>query len=97
MMLLLVFFFSGGRRHARCALVTGVQTCALPIWRWPCRADRRRRRFGHFGASDSGAAGSMSASFAATRPIPGVSPEIYSAADFSAVAEIVYADRKSVV
>src|SRR3546814_1345737 len=25
------FFFAGGRRHARCALVTGVQTCALPI------------------------------------------------------------------
>src|SRR3546814_6431656 len=25
------FFFSGGRRHTRCALVTGVQTCALPI------------------------------------------------------------------
>lgn len=33
----------------------------------------------------------MSASSAAIRPIPGVSPEIYSAADFSAVAEIVYA------
>src|SRR3546814_1381400 len=25
------FFFSTGRRHTRCALVTGVQTCALPI------------------------------------------------------------------
>src|SRR3546814_2269734 len=25
------FFFSGRRRHTRCALVTGVQTCALPI------------------------------------------------------------------
>src|SRR3546814_10725127 len=24
-------FFSSGRRHTRCALVTGVQTCALPI------------------------------------------------------------------
>src|SRR3546814_3999056 len=28
-----VFFFSSRRRHTRCALVTGVQTCALPIWR----------------------------------------------------------------
>src|SRR3546814_4981184 len=27
----LVFFFSSRRRHTRCALVTGVQTCALPI------------------------------------------------------------------
>src|SRR3546814_4229567 len=29
--LLGVFFFSSRRRHTRCALVTGVQTCALPI------------------------------------------------------------------
>src|SRR3546814_8440513 len=27
------FFFSSRRRHTRCALVTGVQTCALPISR----------------------------------------------------------------
>src|SRR3546814_4888481 len=32
MMLMLVFFFSSIRRNTRCALVTGVQTCALPIW-----------------------------------------------------------------
>src|SRR3546814_8600819 len=32
-----VFFFSSRRRHTRCALVTGVQTCALPICSggWP--------------------------------------------------------------
>src|SRR3546814_19353612 len=30
-MLLVLFFFSSRRRHTRCALVTGVQTCALPI------------------------------------------------------------------
>src|SRR3546814_16437530 len=30
-MLCYVFFFSSRRRHTRCALVTGVQTCALPI------------------------------------------------------------------
>src|SRR3546814_19168695 len=29
------FFFSSRRRHTRCALVTGVQTCALPIWAEP--------------------------------------------------------------
>src|SRR3546814_9509897 len=29
---MLCFFFSSRRRHTRCALVTGVQTCALPIW-----------------------------------------------------------------
>src|SRR3546814_3286768 len=30
----LFFFFSSRRRHTRCALVTGVQTCALPIYRY---------------------------------------------------------------
>src|SRR3546814_2117557 len=30
------FFFSSRRRHTRCALVTGVQTCALPI----CHTDK---------------------------------------------------------
>src|SRR3546814_14743267 len=30
--LFIVFFFSSRRRHTRCALVTGVQTCALPIY-----------------------------------------------------------------
>src|SRR3546814_7423121 len=29
---MLSFFFSSRRRHTRCALVTGVQTCALPIY-----------------------------------------------------------------
>src|SRR3546814_8307818 len=31
-MVLIFFFFSSRRRHTRCALVTGVQTCALPIY-----------------------------------------------------------------
>src|SRR3546814_5110477 len=31
MFVLLVFFCSSRSRHTRCALVTGVQTCALPI------------------------------------------------------------------
>src|SRR3546814_6590573 len=32
---LIYFFFSSSRQHTRCALVTGVQTCALPILlRW---------------------------------------------------------------
>src|SRR3546814_8695971 len=28
---MVIFFFSSRRRHTSCALVTGVQTCALPI------------------------------------------------------------------
>src|SRR3546814_3747140 len=31
-MCVVVVFFSSRRRHTRCALVTGVQTCALPIF-----------------------------------------------------------------
>src|SRR3546814_7085166 len=37
MFILVVVFFSSRRRQTRCALVTGVQTCALPIY------DRRAR------------------------------------------------------
>src|SRR3546814_2708323 len=32
LLILLVFVFSSRRRHTSCALVTGVQTCALPIY-----------------------------------------------------------------
>src|SRR3546814_8667630 len=36
-----VFFFSSRRRHTRCALVTGVQTFALPIWTGFAGSDSR--------------------------------------------------------
>src|SRR3546814_2984864 len=39
-----IFFFSSRRRHTRCALVTGVQTCALPILD---EADAMRARLAH--------------------------------------------------
>src|SRR3546814_7709390 len=51
-MLLLVVFFSSRRRHTRCALVTGVQTCALPIYmdaRFAALSDWTRERFPAFG------------------------------------------------
>src|SRR3546814_8448593 len=37
-LIVLLFFFSSRRRHTRCALVTGVQTCALPICTSTCRS-----------------------------------------------------------
>src|SRR3546814_7381028 len=37
---LFFFFFSSRRRHTRCALVTGVQTCALPIYDLPIIGSR---------------------------------------------------------
>src|SRR3546814_17106362 len=39
-----MFLFSRRRRHTRCALVTGVQTCALPIWVSCFLSDRVPRR-----------------------------------------------------
>src|SRR3546814_5551677 len=39
------FFFSSRRRHTRCALVTGVRTCALPIFKQRAdKVDRHRQR-----------------------------------------------------
>src|SRR3546814_12151616 len=48
-----IFFFSSRRRHTRCALVTGVQTCALPIW--PTSAAIRQSRRKRPGRSRRGA------------------------------------------
>src|SRR3546814_15138049 len=51
------FCFSSRRRHTRCALVTGVQTCALPILE-PSSSSRNvhglphRRRVGHLAPHD---------------------------------------------
>src|SRR3546814_1847148 len=58
--MLYAFFFSSRRRHTICALVTGVQTCALPICFVP--ADSARigivdRLFSRVGASDNLAQG----------------------------------------
>src|SRR3546814_3981952 len=51
LVVVVIFFFSSRRRHTRCALVTGVQTCALPILNDqvtassnPAAAAARRRR-----------------------------------------------------
>src|SRR3546814_4684026 len=44
------FFFSSRRRHTRCALVTGVQTCALPI----SSGEERRARPESFGVIGNG-------------------------------------------
>src|SRR3546814_1809123 len=54
------FFLSSRRRHTRCALVTGVQTCALPIFwpgsvtGWPLVAAACPRACGQRSADDQG-------------------------------------------
>src|SRR3546814_1346854 len=46
-MMFLFFFFSSRRRHTRCALVNGVQTCALPICRSKTRSISRPASTAH--------------------------------------------------
>src|SRR3546814_6699320 len=48
------FFFSCRRRHTRCALVTGVQTCALPIFPDEARSRRKRHCQTEKGDADAG-------------------------------------------
>src|SRR3546814_21198050 len=44
----MIFFFSSRRRHTRCALVTGVQTCALPILLREFHVDRQAPYFAEY-------------------------------------------------
>src|SRR3546814_1778597 len=48
------FFFSSRRRHTRCALVTGVQTCALPIYQEKLKAARPDALIMHPGPMNRG-------------------------------------------
>src|SRR3546814_5467045 len=48
----MLFFFSSRRRHTRCALVAGVQTCALPISTARQYADQLVRGFQHLDRSE---------------------------------------------
>src|SRR3546814_18578455 len=64
------FFFSSRRRHTRCALVTGVQTCALPIWRPPDLWS------GGIGSPDTWSAQSIGAAVTFS-PLPGFRFRLY--------------------
>src|SRR3546814_18531569 len=80
-MLSFFFFFSSRRRHTRCALVTGVQTCALPISvghgpavgaaDHPDAAAVGARRRGRRRQGNSEAAGVLLQRAAACQPSPG--------------------------
>src|SRR3546814_3642297 len=76
-----IFFFSSRRRHTRCALVTGVQTCALPIYdtgtplHYSLSSEKKKRRL------SSGRSESLT--------LPGV--------DMSKLRYAAGEDRKSVV
>src|SRR3546814_8330146 len=48
---MLLVFFSSRRRHTRCAVVTGVQTCALPICAFGSRLPTEQELSAQFGVS----------------------------------------------
>src|SRR3546814_20009813 len=62
-----LLFFSSRRRHTRCALVTGVQTCALPI----SQALGAAQVVGGVGAGTAGTAPSAAAARADQLPAGG--------------------------
>src|SRR3546814_7088983 len=66
-------FFSSRRRHTRCALVTGVQTCALPILGWLNRRLTSRSARVQHACDTQGNTGRKRALFAAACfPVRGV-------------------------
>src|SRR3546814_8092565 len=83
------FFFSSRRRHTRCALVTGVQTCALPIFRSPFSPPAARWRA-------RGRAQPAAPRARAARPAAGPSWLRPHAAQHQTL-EAAHGDRKSVV
>src|SRR3546814_5311213 len=86
--LLSCVFFSSRRRHTRCALVTGVQTCALPIL-------RRTRGFvaEAYLEHPDGEAPEIASPYDATFALPDPFPESDDGGDDDPILE----DRKSVV
>src|SRR3546814_9360728 len=88
------FFFSSRRRHTRCALVTGVQTCALPIF------DATLRRSGYPGFAEMVERKwlDVSPSFEEQHFLNGFptrSGKFEFAADWQAVGPLGHRDRKS--
>src|SRR3546814_18027152 len=66
-MCLCCFFFSSRRRHTRCALVTGVQTCALPISERIHALAAGCRIFNHYGPTEATVGACMTEALAALR------------------------------
>src|SRR3546814_15559642 len=77
------FFFSSRRRHTRCALVTGVQTCALPIVK---RLGFTRGAFGGMGRTTSSCVGVIGSPGSRLRSIPIAAAASAAALDVTAFA-----------
>src|SRR3546814_4037695 len=83
------FFFSSRRRHTRCALVTGVQTCALPISRL------RRRRGVRRAAPQDGRAASRAGAMGEDRAMNQLAPLPAPAPALALPALIAAADERA--
>src|SRR3546814_1453137 len=93
-----VFFFSSRRRHTRCALVTGVQTCALPISWYADRGIEEIERYTPHAVTVPGAIDAWSQLLRdhGTRSLGDLlQPAIRFARDGFAVTERVHRDRHS--
>src|SRR3546814_9776225 len=93
-----IFFFSSRRRHTRCALVTGVQTCALPIL--PVRKDAFREKVKLAPSApdrhDLAVFGDMDAAFGLvlTSPATGAIGITFAGAGFAANRGIAFAHQR---
>src|SRR3546814_8447789 len=76
-----VFLFSSRRRHTRCALVTGVQTCALPIYHLVRRRRRNQRDHARREQPDGEAGRDRLAGHHAPGRHPGSGPDLLPQAD----------------
>src|SRR3546814_17022902 len=93
--LFIFFFFSSRRRHTRCALVTGVQTCASSDLRSNATSARRSCHASCATESDETAHGTPSPE---ANAIPGPGSRILAIeAGESAIVSNAPVDRKSVV
>src|SRR3546814_13481548 len=97
-----LFFFASRRRHTSCALVTGVQTCALPIYAHqnPKADDRlcqvpRRRRIGEAGRGRPSARSGFGPIYLQrlARPLPPQGPRQWTAAAKSKSIWIILSRR----
>src|SRR3546814_2825690 len=88
-----IFFFSSRRRHTRCALVTGVQTCALPILVGK-KGRVLKRFFPTLIAGDQDMSGIKSVAFADAQKVADEVVRRYEAGEFD-VAHLFYARFQS--
>src|SRR3546814_2051636 len=91
-LLVVSLFFASRRRHTRCALVTGVQTCALPIFeaeRVPVATGRTPNTKG-LGLAEAGVAQTRNGGIEVDERMRTTRPGTYAAGDVTGLDQFVY-------